>query len=526
MYSTPCRSLGRTLAAISLTAVCAAMLAPAVGSSTTDNIRRDVNVPSGTDHDRGGNDLPDNYEDSLPLLGDNSSSILSLAEERTLGLEWLQGLRGSVKMLKDPQTQHYLENLLTTLAQASELLDRTLYPIIIDNPSLNAFAAPGGIIGINTGLILKARSEGELSAVLAHELAHLSQRHYARRVQSGKLASVAGIVLILSSLLAVLSGGSDSGIAAIYAGTAALQASQLNYSRRDEREADRIGLRTLTRAGYSPLAVAQMFETLRDTYRMSSDRPPEYLLTHPYTEERLSDARARAQQLNAQNGGGLLDRPIFHIIKIRADVQSSSGLAQTTLQYESRLKAATGIERIFASYGLAMAYSQQNRYPEALRILAQLDSSQITQALELPLLMLKAEILLDSGENFAALELVRAQNVRERHLYPLDMLHARILMANRQYQEAEQIMRSLRTYRPEDPLVWEVLSDVQLLSGNALEYHRSSARLEELNGQYLNAVKHLQEAARLAEGDDQLQQALIDQRDQLAKQAYEHSVGN
>ena len=465
--------------------------------------------------------LQESYEDSLPLLGDNSSSILSLADELELGLNWLQALRGSVPITTDPQIQSYLENLLGLLAEKSELRARSLHPIIINDPGLNAFAAPGGIIGVNTGLFLKARSEGELSAVLAHELAHLSQRHYARRVKSSKLTSVAGLVLILSSILAALSGSSDSGLAAIYAGTAALQASQLNYSRRDEREADRIGLRTLLHSGYSPHAAAHMFETLRSVYNLSSDRPPEYLLTHPYTERRLSDARSRAQQLEDEGVTGKLDHPLFHIIKIRAQMEERSSVVQTTLEFEDRLKKANGIDKVFASYGLAMAYSRQSRHLEAIRLLDNLRANQVPDSLQMPLALLRAQILLDAGENVKALELLSELTARNQGLYPLDILHTEALVATLQYQKAEQILRTLRTFRPRDPLVWQLLSDVQLLSGNVLEYHRSNARFHELNGRYHTALQHMEEAVRLASEDEQLHQALIDQRKQLAKLAQE-----
>ncbi|MGI9344716.1 MAG: M48 family metalloprotease [Gammaproteobacteria bacterium] len=466
--------------------------------------------------------LPDDYEDSLPLLGDDSSGIISLAEEKKLGRAWLQSLRNTIPISKDPQIQRYLESLLIKLSEAAGMNPQLLSPIVIKDPSINAFAAPGGIIGVNTGLFTKARSEGELSAVLAHELAHLSQRHYARRIKANKVNSTAGLVVMLATLLAILSGSSDNegNLAVIYAGTAALQASALNYSRRDEREADRVGFRTLTRAGFSPFAAVKMFETLRESYKLSSTRPPEYLLTHPYTEERLADARNRANQLlDAKQHFGILDSPLFHLIQIRATLADATHLTQTILEQERAHKTTTGIERIFATYLLTLAYSRQNESEQALALLDTVDDASLPTELLLPFTLLKAEVYLASNQQQLALELLRPLESTNSGDYAFAMILAQALVATKQYEQASQLLRHWRAFRPQDPFVWERLADVQLLRGNVLEYHRSSARFAELNGRYTAAIQHMSEAINLAIEDAQLHQALLDQQEVLAELA-------
>lgn len=453
---------------------------------------------------------------NLPELGDISSATISLEEEKKLGRQWLQSLRSSAPIVEDTLIQSYAESLLRRLAETSELQDRDLTIVVLLDQAINAFAVPGGIIGINTGLLVQARSEGELAAVLTHELAHLSQRHHSRRIKSSRISSIAGLVLILSSILATASGGStDAGIAAIYAGTAALQANQLSFSRRDEREADRIGMRNLVRANYHPLNASRMFETLNNSG--STSRPPEYLITHPYTENRIADMRARAQQLQDSNSGNwMFDRPIFQIISMRAQLLESPPLQETLLQYEFELKNASGTDRLALIYGLAYLYSKSGNADKALRLiddLGKLDSSGVATAFAL----LRGEILLNSGRNAEALAWLNHQNNLQTNHYALTALHAKALTANRQYDEAEQQMRTLRTLHADKPLVWQQLAEMQLLVGDTLAYHRSSARYEELSGRYLRALKHLKEALRIAQNEKsgQLEQVIGEEQKRM-----------
>lgn len=452
---------------------------------------------------------------NLPELGDISSATVSLEEEKALGGQWLQSLRASAPVVEDPLIQSYAENLLQRLAETSELRDRNLTIIVLLDEAINAFAVPGGIIGINTGLLTQARTEGELGAVLTHELAHLSQRHYSRRINSSKISSLAGLILILSSILATATGGSsDAGIAAIYAGSAALQASQLNFSRRDEREADRVGMRNLVRANYHPLNAARMFETLNNLG--SQSRPPEYLITHPYTENRIADMRARAQQLQRDSSDRLwvFDREIFQIISMRARLLESPPLQQTTMQYEFELKGAGGARKLALTYGLAYLYSQAGKAHKALELINGLGKLE-NSAAETAFALLQGEVLLNSGQHAKALAWLDRQNNLQTNHYALTMLQARALITNRQFGEAEQKLRTLRALHGDKPKVWQQLAEMQLLAGDTLSYHQSSARYQELSGRYRMSLKHLGEALRIAEKENREQlKEVIDEEHQ------------
>ena len=193
-----------------------------------------------------------NADEELPIIGDASSSVISIASEYNLGRLYMAQLRKSLPEYNDPVTQDYIEHLVYRLSEFSQLSDRRLEVVLIDEKTVNAFAAPGGIVGVNAGLIFHAESEGQTASVLAHELAHLSQRHFARRMQRQKDRSLANTLMILGSIALA---GATSNPTAVLAGQAAITQQNLSFSRGDEQEADRIGFNNLVKAGFDPKAL-------------------------------------------------------------------------------------------------------------------------------------------------------------------------------------------------------------------------------------------------------------------------------
>ena len=188
-------------------------------------------------------------EEELPVIGDSSSSVISIASEYNLGRLYMAQLRRALPEYIDPITQDYSEHLVYRLSEFSELTDRRLEVALIDEKSINAFAAPGGIVGINAGLIFHAETEGQVASVLSHELAHLSQRHFARRMQRQKDRSLANSLMILASIALA---GATSNPNALLVGQQAITQQNLSFSRGDEQEADRIGFRNMVAAGFDP----------------------------------------------------------------------------------------------------------------------------------------------------------------------------------------------------------------------------------------------------------------------------------
>jgi len=304
----------------------------------------------------------------LPVLGDATSGVISLQQEHDLGRAWLRAFRSRVQTLDDPQLQVYVKDLLLELAAHSSLENPRLELVVINNPTMNAFAVPGGVVGVHTGLFRFAESEDQLASVLAHELGHLTQRHFARRVQSQRASSVGTMAGLLAGIILAATVGGDAGMAAITATQAAALDSQLRYSRQHEQEADRVGIEILAKAGRDPRAVSEMFERMLAATRYTGRRPPEFLLTHPLAESRVADARNRINNYPSRHYpvspqyAYMRARALIHI---DANAQRSINRFSNEMQGESLLRSAS-------RYGLALAQSRAGRHEQARETLAPL----------------------------------------------------------------------------------------------------------------------------------------------------------
>jgi predicted Zn-dependent protease len=232
----------------------------------------------------------------LPNLGEASTSMFSSEFEYQLGRAWLREFRSQVPTVDDPLLLEYLDNLVYRLAAHSKLEDKRLDLVIVDNPAINAFAVPGGVIGVHNGIFLWAETEDELATVLAHEIAHLSQRHFSRGVEYQKKLQPLTLAAMLASFVLMATAGGDTGMAALSATQAAAQDSALRYSRGNEQEADRIGMQTMVDADMDPHAAPVMFERMLQATRYSNgEQIPEFLRSHPLSESRIADTRNRAR---------------------------------------------------------------------------------------------------------------------------------------------------------------------------------------------------------------------------------------
>ena len=233
----------------------------------------------------------------LPELGDRVSGAVSAAQERAIGEIVLEQIYSQAPLISDPLLFDYTEHLIYRLSEYSQVNDRYFNVLLIDDSSLNAFAAPGGIIGVNGGLFLNADNEGQFASVIAHELAHLSQRHFARNVLKSQDSNLASALVMVSSIAIALISNNPN---AISVGPAFLQQQNLRYSRLFEKEADRVGFANLVKAGYNPKSMGEMFENMNDIRRLSGDLPPEFLLTHPLSSSRISDAFNAAEGISEE----------------------------------------------------------------------------------------------------------------------------------------------------------------------------------------------------------------------------------
>lgn len=449
----------------------------------------------------------------LPALGDATSGIVSPQQERELGESWARAFRAQVPTAHDPLMIDYLESLLNTLADYSQLQDKRLELLLVKNPTMNAFAVPGGVVGVHTGLLTTAMTENQLASVLAHELGHLSQRHFARGVEARQNASIPTTAAMLASLVLMATAGGDAGMAALAATQAASLDNQLRFSRQNEQEADRVGMDTMVAAGLDPYAVPEMFESMLRTTRYSR-RPPEFLLTHPVTESRIADSMNRASRFPRRQFSQSLT---FHLMRTRVLLMQEESPQAAIKRFTSEIEGDS-LHKEASRYGLALAYikaGQPDRAQEALAPLLEMQPEQLEYQLAL------AEIYTAQRQYEQATGIQQALLKQTPESHPVNMAYADTLMKAGYYLQSEQVLERHSRRRKKDPLVWYQLAEVHGLAGNILGVHEARAEYFILNGIYDAAMVQLRNALKLAEGNYHttaiLQERVRDVREMQAK---------
>ena len=439
----------------------------------------------------------------LPDLGSANAGGITPRQEYELGQKWLRLYRSKVPTSSDPFLQSYVESLIQELSYSSDLSDKRLDVLVVENPTLNAFAVPGGVIGVHTGLFEFSDTEDQFTSVLAHELAHLSQRHYARRVADQKDKAIPMMAALLGSILVAVTAGGEAGIAAISATQAATIESQLRFSRQMEQEADRIGMETMVRAEKDPFAMGDMFENMLKASRYSR-RPPEFLLTHPLTESRVSDAQLRAQQYTKKYHPQSRE---FYFAKMRAHLLHENNFQLAIRQLRNELKGNKYAEDV-STYGLTLALTRAGQLDEAETTLAPLLKDEPDN---LHFIIAQAEIDAERKQFDKALDRLNGQFARYPRHHALNIRTAEILMKASRYKECEALLQLHSQRRPKDDYVWYLLAEVHGLAGNIFQVHTARAEYFLLNGLYDKALIQLENAKRLIK-DDQHLEAKIDQR--------------
>lgn len=319
-------------------------------------------------------------DQDLPDLGSPATAAVSLDEEYQAGLGWFAAMRQSGQILEDPEVSDYIQQIGHSLSSHAEEGQHKFYYFVMKDPVINAFAMPGGFVAINSGLILVTRNENELAGVMAHETAHVTQRHLVRGLID---QSHAGLVSTAAMLAAILLGatagrGDPSAMeGAILATQGAAIQHQINYTRSQEFEADRIGIGTMASAGYDPLGMASMFEELeRNSPDPSRVKAVEFLIDHPLSAERVAEARNRAEQI------GRIRRPdSLSYTLMRERLRSLVGNPQVTHDYyASMVKNGAGLS-IEERYGKDVADISMRNPAAAIADLQALvrDNPKVTQ---------------------------------------------------------------------------------------------------------------------------------------------------
>ncbi len=440
---------------------------------------------------------------NLPDLGAAGGSTLSPLEERQIGEHIMGEVRSDPTYLPDPETTEYLNKIGYRLVSAGPANGYSYYFFAVRDPSINAFALPGGFIAIHTGLVTAAQSESELASVMGHEIAHVQQRHIARMLEGQKnnLAWTLGSLLV--AILAARAGSGDGAAAAVVGTQAAMAQNYLSFSRNAEREADRVGYSSLVRAGFDPKGMEQFFERLDFNNRVyeGAHAAPAYLRTHPMTVERMSEAQNRSRLSKKVNYKDSLD---FYLIQARLRVLQSNrfqGWDDALKFFKEDLKTAKGYKAVADHYGCAVALLRMKKYAEALvevetaRKLAG-QNSNIINKLHSELVFMSSPAQRTKGIQLAK------QNYDRNPLSQMALLnYAELLFKGKQYNEVIKLMRKQHALDQRTSGYQSILGKTYQALGKKSLSHQAIGEMYALNGQKVAAIQQFQIAQRSNDGD-------------------------
>ncbi len=443
--------------------------------------------------------------DDLPSIGDSSGSVISPEQEKKLGEMIMRNARQQVHIINDPEINAYLNSLGYRLASHSDDPEQSFDFFVVEDPSINAFALPGGFIGVHSGLILTAESESELAAVLAHEMAHVTQHHMARAYENaGKLSIPTAAALLAAILISTRS--SQAGQAAMAATTAGNAQMQINFTRGNEQEADDVGIRILAASGFDPRSMPRFFERLQRASRYYNDTLPEFLSTHPVTTTRIAESRNRAEQYPRKVYRDSLG---FQLMRARLRVITSQDPGKLVQDYAAQLKAGQYSNVAAWRYGYALSLEAAGRYDQARELLTGLlakDKQRIAYIIAL------AQVEQDTKNSKAALQ--RLSDALE--LYPgngpLTLSYVNALLQDRQPKAARDILESYMRHHPSNPDLYTLLARASGDAGYPSEAHEAQAEYFYLNGDTDSAIAQLEKARQLTKGGDFYQNSRIDSR--------------
>ncbi|MBQ2647731.1 MAG: M48 family metallopeptidase [Achromobacter sp.] len=444
----------------------------------------------------------------LPSMGAASSAELSPMLERSLGEAIMSQGRRDPTYVDDPELSQYLTTMGRKLAAFAPGAVPEVEMFGVRDPEINAFAMPGGFIGVNTGLIVSSGSESELAAVLAHEIGHVVQRHIARGMTQQSQNSMVMLASLAGALLAALAGGGGNlamGVAAF--GQAAAINRQLGFSRDAEREADRAGFTMLTKAGYDAEGMAQMFSRLMNASRLNEGAGGgSWASTHPLSIERMSDVQNRVRSLPPSRH---VDSDDFWYVRAKMRVvqgRDAVSLRSATQQLQDEAQALSGVRRSAAYYGLALQAFQRNNLDEAERQLglAAADGRESAQ-----MARLSVDIALARKDNRRALDLAQAATKRWPEQRALGIAYASALQSNGRHAEAQDYLRAkIKQWGSDEPSLYQMLAHSEERTGKPVQARRDLARYYVLTGAFAAAESQLQQARGMS--SDFYEQSQID----------------
>ncbi len=429
-------------------------------------------------------------KNKLPEIGAAGFSVLSLDKERLIGQALMQQLRATKPIIDDPILTEYINDLGNQLVKNAQDVNYSFEFFLINNKEINAFAFFGGHVGIHSGLITLADTESELASVIAHEISHVTQRHLARHLESrSKSQSLTTAGMISGILLSLVN--PTVGMAALSASMAASQQASINYTRSNEKEADRVGIALLANSHFNPKGAADFFNKLAEKYRYST-KPPAMLLTHPLPESRISDVRQRAQNYPPLT---LAPKLNFELAKARITARYQNTPEENIRYYQNILTKKKYRIRAAAEYGLALSYFENHQYQQAKTLLENLFDNQQPNLFYADVL---SDIYIQLKQYDTGITMLAELNLLMPNNPVVTLNYANVLETAKKHEQAATLLQDFLLIAPDSIIAYQLLTTIYQKQGKTALMHTAKAEVLAMIGAYPQAIDELQTAYNFA----------------------------
>ncbi|QDP01484.1 M48 family metalloprotease [Thalassotalea sp. PS06] len=438
-----------------------------------------------------GNSLAQDNKNQLPEIGTSAVSTLSLDKERNIGDAMMRQVRASMPLIQDPVLIEYINHLGNSLVRNADDVNYQFDFFLVNNKEINAFAFFGGHIGVHSGLLTMADNESELASVLAHEIAHVTQRHLARKLEAqsrNQPWSIAG--MITGVLLALVN--PEVGMAALSAANAAGAQASINYTRSNEKEADRVGMSILANSGFDPNGAPDFFKKMQAKYRYTS-KPPAMLLTHPLPDSRITDSRNRAQMYQSRLLPASLD---FELAKARLRARYSGDAKRNIKTFAAELKKDKYQRIEGAQYGLALSYFADKQYMEAEELLTGLLEKHPNNLFFVDAL---TDTYLEQKKYDNALTMLEKLNQLKPNNQVVTLNYANSAIYAEKYDLATNLLQDFLILNPGHFIAYDLLTESYRKQDKPSQMHASQAEVYALLGLYPKAIDELHTAYNYAD---------------------------
>jgi len=437
----------------------------------------------------------------LPDLGDASQAALSPEQERRIGEQSMFEIRADKSYLDDAEVNDYLNQLGYKLVANSQEPGQEFQFFAINDRAINAFALPGGFVGVNSGLVLIAQSESELASVLAHEISHVTQHHLARMIAGQKIDSLAAIAAVAVAILAARS-NPDVSMAAIAGASAGSIQRQLTFTREHEQEADRIGLATLQKSGFDARAMPTFFERLQRGTRLLDNNAPYWMRTHPITSDRIADIDNRVRQTPYRLVADSLD---FQLVRSKLLVMDKSP-PEAIAYFSDALGPRKFGNPVAQRYGLTLALLRNGNLPRAKQELVLLLKQSPSSAL---IKTLAGQIYRAEGMSNSKLTEFYHDAVQTHPQHrALAYDYADLLIESKHYEPALKLLDERISSYPNDARLYELQARTYAAQNKPQEEHHALAYAYISHGDLRSAIEQLELAKQ--SGSDYYQLSVID----------------